>query len=312
MWVATGLILALVSAALAEPTGTSPGDHLSAGAWPDLTWSAPQPASSAPARVANAPADRRARPGGEASSRSADPARTLRLVPAMPDPRPFPAPTVATPAPAPVTASPRPNPSATSSREAAAPPSADDPSPSPVPPAPECTPRREGEALPHADVKRLLSAAAARQYWPISAPEIRVPPELVMAVAWQESGWQSNIIACDGGVGLMQIMPDTATWMNQRFGKSYDIADPADNAMIGATYLAWLIKWFGDRYFEGSYRVDAADCPDVDSPCLLNAVIASYNAGFGAVDVDGRIVIPNPGYVANVRALMTACECLRY
>ena len=55
----------------------------------------------------------------------------------------------------------------------------------------------------------------------------------------------------------MQIMPATAEWMNQRFGQSYDIADPADNAMIGANYLAWLIKWFGDRHFGGDYRLDA-------------------------------------------------------
>lgn len=183
--------------------------------------------------------------------------------------------------------------------------------PEPVPDPNDC-PSRYGLPLSRATVKQLLTEAAGERYWPVSAPELTVPVELVMAVAWQESGWQADIVACDGGVGLMQIMPETARWMNERFERAYDIADPADNAMIGANYLAWLTKWFGDRHFGGDYRLDADACADHRSPCLLNAVIAGYNYGFGAVEVDGRIVIPNPQYVENVRALMTDCECFRF
>jgi hypothetical protein len=82
--------------------------------------------------------------------------------------------------------------------------------------------------------------------------------------------------------------------------------------LLGANYLAWLIKYFGDVYFEGDYTLDPAACADETSPCLLNAIIASYNYGFGAVDTDKGIVIPNPQYVRNVRALMTECECLSF
>ena len=140
-----------------------------------------------------------------------------------------------------------------------------------------------------------------------------MPVNLVKATAWQESGWQSNIIACDGGVGLMQVMPNTAAFVNRRFEKSYSIDDPADNATLGANYLAWLIKYFGDVYFEGDYTLDGSGaCADHTAPCLINAVIASYNFGFGAVDTDDGLVIPNPRYVENVRALMTECECLSF
>ncbi|BCB88917.1 hypothetical protein Psuf_062300 [Phytohabitans suffuscus] len=184
----------------------------------------------------------------------------------------------------------------------------------PKPPVAGCTkPKYEGTAATRAQVKQALTAAAGRTYWPTSAPSIKVPLDLVKATAWQESGWQSNIVACDGGIGLMQVMPDTATFVNNRFGQSYDIRDFGDNATLGANYLAWLIKYFGDVYFEGDYTLDTAgDCASHTAPCLVNAVIASYNFGFGAVDTDAGLVIPNPRYVMNVRALMTECECLSF
>jgi soluble lytic murein transglycosylase-like protein len=180
----------------------------------------------------------------------------------------------------------------------------------PKPPVAGCTkPKYEGTAATRAQVKEALAAAAGRTYWPTSAPSIKVPVNLVKATAWQESGWQSNIIACDGGIGLMQVMPDTAAFVNQRFDKSYDVRQYADNATLGANYLAWLIKYFGDVYFEGDYTLPACGVTEL---CLLNAVIASYNFGFGAVDTANGLVIPNPRYVQNVRALMTGCECLAF
>jgi hypothetical protein len=185
------------------------------------------------------------------------------------------------------------------------------PAPKPDPPDRPC-PYHEGTDAPRSQVKAALVAAANTRFW--SSAPITVPVELMKATAWQESGWQSTIIACDGGVGTMQIMPATADWMNQRFGISppYDEHTLTGNTKIGAAYLEWLIKYFGDVYFNGDYTVDAAACADEYSPCLLNAVIASYNYGFGAVDTDNGIVIPNPQYVRNVRALMTECACLSF
>jgi soluble lytic murein transglycosylase-like protein len=158
-----------------------------------------------------------------------------------------------------------------------------------------------------------LGDAAARTYWPTSAPDIRVPLNLLKATAWQESGWQSNIVACDGGIGLMQVMPATAEWMNQRFGQSYDVRDHRDNAYLGATYLAWLTKYIGDMYFDADYRLDADLCTAELDSCLLNVVVAAYNVGHHAVAREGEpLAVPNPQYVRNVRALMTECVCLTY
>lgn len=186
--------------------------------------------------------------------------------------------------------------------------------PAPPKPAPSsCKPSYKGTQATRAEVKAALTDAAGRTYWPTSAPDIKVPLNLLKATAWQESGWQSNIYACDSGVGLMQVMPATATWMNQRFEKSYEIDAYRDNAYLGATYLAWATKYIGDMYFESDFRLDPALCTAELNSCLLNAVIASYNFGHGAVAQEGKpLVIPNPSYVRNVRALMTECVCLGY
>ncbi|MEA2516712.1 MAG: hypothetical protein QOG16_550, partial [Actinomycetota bacterium] len=45
-----------------------------------------------------------------------------------------------------------------------------------------------------------------------------VDPALVKAVAWQESGWQQNVRSSVGAIGVMQVMPATARWVNQVLG----------------------------------------------------------------------------------------------
>ncbi|MEV6967278.1 lytic transglycosylase domain-containing protein [Hamadaea sp. NPDC051192] len=174
-----------------------------------------------------------------------------------------------------------------------------------------------GKVAPKADVRVALEAAAATRFWTVS--QVSLPPSLIKATAWQESGWQSTIMACDGGMGTMQIMRDTVTWMNQRFETNLDPNTLTGNTMIGSAYLQWLIKYFADLYFESDYTIDAGDCvstdpsvPNYKTPCLLNAVIAAYNFGYGAVDNGTTIVIPNPQYVSNVRALMVSCPCSQY
>ena len=135
----------------------------------------------------------------------------------------------------------------------------------------------------------------------------------MLAVAWQESGWQSHIVNCDGGRGLMQVMPDTEAFVNQRFEQSYDSHDYKQNAVLGANYLAWLTKAFGDEHFKGSYDLSPKKCKTHGSMCLLNMVISGYNAGRGPVDEGyAEKQLPNPVYVDSVRSLMKSCYCDRY
>jgi hypothetical protein len=232
-----------------------------------------------------------------------------------PSPEPSPSPTLAPPSPAAAPA------------KAAAPPAkpakpkrpkpkrqpVTPPPPPPVkakpvhkPGPPQCS-KKNGKDATKAAVRDALTAAASRDYW--TKTKVVLPVNLVKAIAWQESGWQSAIVACDGGIGTMQIMPATATWLNNRFGSTFDINTVDGNTLLGAEYLAWEIKYFGDLYY-----AEAADPYDVlNNPGMLDAVISGYNYGVAKVDPSqGAAGIPNPKYVTPVKALMTNCVCLTY
>lgn len=173
--------------------------------------------------------------------------------------------------------------------------------------------KHQGKQVSKGTAKAALNAAAGKIYWPGSAPKLKVPARLVIATAWHESGWQSSIVNCDGGRGLMQVMPDTEAFINQRFEKTYDSHDYKQNAILGTNYLAWLTKAFGDQYFKGNYDLSAKKCKTHESMCLLNMVIAGYNAGRGTVDESyAAKSLPNPEYVNSVRYLMKSCYCDRY
>lgn len=107
-----------------------------------------------------------------------------------------------------------------------------------------------------------------------------LPPRLLLAIAWQESGWTQHVIAWDGGIGVMQLMPYTAMGVNAGTGLHCDPYNLLDNLNLGATYLSWLWKSFH------------GNLPDV---------ISAYNEGGWSVRHRG---IFNRNYVNNVMALM--------
>lgn len=122
-----------------------------------------------------------------------------------------------------------------------------------------------------AQVRNLLYQVAAIHH---------LPPRLLLAIAWQESGWTQHVIAWDGGIGVMQLMPYTAMSINAGIGQQLDPYALWDNLNLGATYLQWL--W---NSFHGN----------------LTQVISGYNEGGWAVIHRG---IFNWAYVNNVLALM--------
>jgi soluble lytic murein transglycosylase-like protein len=177
-------------------------------------------------------------------------------------------------------------------------------------PKPNCSPSYAGQNADKGEVGRALDAVAEKHFWYNSIPTFTVPKNLLYAVAWQESGWQSAIMACDGGIGTMQVMPGTAKMMNDRFDTTYDVYKLDDNVMLGGAYLAWLVKYLGDEYFQSNYDLSAPAAPG--SVSLLDSVVSAYNYGFGDVHPDkGKDGVPNWPYVNNVEALMTNCPCLK-
>jgi soluble lytic murein transglycosylase len=66
----------------------------------------------------------------------------------------------------------------------------------------------------------------------------------VYGLARQESRFVTDIVSASGAVGIMQLMPPTARWVARKIGsddRSIKLADPADNARLGAWYLRHVL-----------------------------------------------------------------------
>lgn len=111
-------------------------------------------------------------------------------------------------------------------------------------------------------------------------------PALVRAVIEVESGGDPSAISSAGAMGLMQLMPGTAS----TYGVA-DAFDPDQNVDGGCSYLHDLL---------GRYHGN------------LKLALAAYNAGPGAVDKYGGIppYAETQSYVRNVTALYAAATAL--
>lgn len=103
-------------------------------------------------------------------------------------------------------------------------------------------------------------------YWDIIdnwARERKISPALVIGLMRQESRFEAQIRSRSGAIGLMQIMPDTGSWIASKKGVSnYNLDNPSDNISFGTWYLDYTHSRYGDNSM---------------------LAVASYNAGPGAV-----------------------------
>lgn len=121
--------------------------------------------------------------------------------------------------------------------------------------------RFEAEETP-APAKVSMSAATPAPTDPktlvtMAADASALPRELVHSVARAESAYHPEAVSPKGAIGLMQLMPKTASALQA------NPKDPAQNAWAGAVYLRGLLQ-----KYNGS----------------VARAVAAYNAGPGAVD----------------------------
>jgi soluble lytic murein transglycosylase-like protein len=114
-------------------------------------------------------------------------------------------------------------------------------------------------------VDALISEAATRE---------DLDAELLRSVMKQESGFRPCAVSAKGAMGLMQLMPGTAS----RYGVS-DAFDPVQNVHAGARYLSDLMQLFNQD---------------------LNLALAAYNAGEKSVIKYGNHIPPYRETVAYV------------
>ncbi len=88
-------------------------------------------------------------------------------------------------------------------------------------------------------------------------------PTFVAAVVYTESRFRPDVESHRGAYGLMQLLPDTARFIQGRSGIEGDWRDPEVNLRIGAWYLGYLQeRYSGDErlmlaaYNSGESRVN--------------------------------------------------------
>ncbi len=92
-----------------------------------------------------------------------------------------------------------------------------------------------------------------------------VPEHIIYAVIKVESDFTSNAVSSAGAVGLMQITPDTFSWISMLMKRSEDtgmLYDPETNIEYGTYLLSYLYMRY-NRW---------------------DTVFAAYNAGMARVD----------------------------
>jgi soluble lytic murein transglycosylase len=73
-----------------------------------------------------------------------------------------------------------------------------------------------------------------------------VEEKTVYSVINIESHFNKNATSNKGAVGLMQVLPSTASEIATKLSlEDFDLYDPADNILIGTCYLSQLISKFG-------------------------------------------------------------------
>jgi len=145
---------------------------------------------------------------------------------------------------------------------------------------------------------RALSMAESAQWFQPLKPLLQgaaqrhgVDYNLLKALIAAESAFNPAAVSPKGAVGLMQVMPATAS----RFGVAAEggqsiaqkLADPAVNVPAGTRYLRYLMDMFPGR---------------------TDLVLAAYNAGEGAVKRHGNQIPPykeTQNYVRTVMAFYT-------
>lgn len=90
-----------------------------------------------------------------------------------------------------------------------------------------------------------------------------VSPSLAAAVAWQESGFNNGVVSLANARGVMQILPGTWSWVEERLaGRPLAADSPIDNVHAGVMYLGQLLRDSGGdealavaSYYQGASSV---------------------------------------------------------
>ena len=126
-----------------------------------------------------------------------------------------------------------------------------------------------GRRFPGRSAVRAMIVATARRHG--------VEPALALAVAYQESGFQQQVVSPVDAVGVMQVLPSTARSLGRAHGRTFDVLKASDNIEAGVVLLRDLLRATGS--WQGA--------------------LAGYYQGLGSVAAQG-LLPQTHAYIRNV------------
>lgn len=97
-----------------------------------------------------------------------------------------------------------------------------------------------------------------RQLVERTATSFHLDPTFAEAIAYQESGFNQNVVSPTGAIGVMQVEPGTARLVASQLRRSFDLGVESDNVTVGVYWLAYLVRYYGGdetkaaaAYYEG-------------------------------------------------------------
>jgi murein DD-endopeptidase MepM/ murein hydrolase activator NlpD len=107
---------------------------------------------------------------------------------------------------------------------------------------------------------------ALRPLFDLWAAHYGISAPLLEAITWQESGWQQGVVSSAGAVGVGQLMPGTAAFVQTAIvGQPLSIWSTSDNIRMAAAFVAYLAHIEGNNrcytiaaYYEGPVNLAAA------------------------------------------------------
>ncbi|OLT20051.1 hypothetical protein BJF81_06605 [Ornithinimicrobium sp. CNJ-824] len=108
-----------------------------------------------------------------------------------------------------------------------------------------------------------------------------VDPTLMLALSYQESGWNQRAVSPANAIGAMQVIPSSGEWASSLIGRELNLLDPEDNVEAGVVIMRTLLR-------AADTREDA---------------IGGYYQGLASVREHG-LFPDTEQYVRNITALM--------
>ena len=147
-------------------------------------------------------------------------------------------------------------------------------------------------------LKKVIYPIAYKEEISANAEKYNLQESLVYAIIKTESGFKNLAQSKKGAVGLMQIMPSTATWIASElnYEENYNLFKIETNIEFGCFYLSYLFRKYDD----------------------IDIVLFCYNAGEGhlkdvlkdnKLNFDGHYNLTN-NYIKKVKKYLSKYEKL--